>query len=172
MRNKRIRRLVRSAVIACLYTVTCLVTSQFSFGPVQVRLSESLTMLSVFSPDAIIGVTVGCFLSNMLASAPIDMIVGTAATLISALLTYWLRNARTKKLVLIPSIPPVTINAVVIGIEVSFLYFPRETVSSVLLMNILSVGLGQLISCSILGVLLVYIIERNPYLFKLVAEIE
>jgi len=166
----RIRKLVRAAVIACIYTVICLLTTQISFGPVQVRLGESLAMLSVFSIEAIVGVTVGCFLSNMLASAPIDMIVGTAATLISALLTYWLRKLRYKKLALVPSIPPVAINAVVIGIEVSFLYFPRELVSSVILMNILSVGIGQLISCSIVGVLLVYIIERNPSLLKLMTE--
>ena len=169
-RHFTLRKLVRSAVIACIYTVICLMTAEFSFAAVQVRLGESLAMLSVFSPEMIIGVTVGCFISNMLASAPIDMLVGTAATLISAILTYNLRNVRTGKLALVPSIPPVVINAVVIGIEVSYLYYERDAVSSVLLMNILLVGLGQFIACSVLGVLLVLVIEKNPTLRRLLLE--
>ena len=164
------KRLVRASIIACIYVVVCLLTAQYASGPVQVRISESLTMLSIFSIEYIIGVTVGCFLSNMLTSAPIDMVVGTIATLISAILTYRLRNIRTKKLALIPSIPPVVINAVVIGIELTLLYFPKDVALSVWLMNILSVGVGQFISCTVLGVLLVYVIERNPSMIKLIKE--
>jgi len=165
-----VKKLVRAAIIACLYTVICILAASFSFGPVQVRISEAFTMLAVFSYDAIIGVTVGCFLSNMLASAPIDMLVGTLATLISAILTYRLRKFRVKGLALIPSIPPVLINAIVIGIELTFLYFPPEAAKSVWLMNILTVGAGQLISCSIIGVLLVYILERNPSALRLMSD--
>lgn len=168
--NLSLKRLIRISVIACIYVVICLVTTQLSFGPIQVRLSESLTMLSVFTPEAIVGVTIGCFLSNMLASAPIDIVIGTAATLVSAVLTFHLRKIRLKKLALIPSIPPVVINAVVIGVELTLLYYPKSIRVSVVWMNILTVGLGQIISCSVVGVLLVFLIEKNPYFTKLLTE--
>jgi uncharacterized membrane protein len=127
-------------------------------------------MLSVFSVEAIVGVTVGCFISNMLASAPMDMIVGTTATLVSALLTYYLRKIRHRKLALVPSIPPVLINAIAVGAELTLIYFPPSVGSSVWIMNIFSVFFGQLISCSVLGVILVYVIEQNPVLLKLMSE--
>lgn len=168
----RLNRLVRAAVITCIYVVICLLTSNLSFGPIQLRLSESLALLVVFSPDAIIGVTVGCLISNMLASAPIDMVVGTFATLIAALLSYRLRNIRFKKLSLVASIPPVVVNAIIVGIELSYLYYPKELAVRMIPLNILTVGLGQFICCSVVGVLLVYLIERNPVALRLMIRHE
>jgi len=157
---------IRAAVIAALYVSFCLVFAPISYGPVQVRISEALTLLAVFSPEAIIGVTVGCFLSNMIASAPIDMLVGTLATLIAGLCTYRMRHLRVKGLAVIPSLPPILINAVVIGAELTVLYFPAGSSPAVWLINMASVGAGQVVSCAILGVLLVFVVERNPALLK------
>lgn len=159
--------MARAAIIAALYVVLSLVFAPISFGAVQVRVSEALTMLVVLCPEAIVGVTLGCFLSNMLASAPIDMVVGTLATLLAALATYKLRNIRWHGLPLLASLPPVLFNAVIIGVELTLLYYPTDK-PSVYLFNMLTVGVGQIISCSVLGILLVKIIEKNPPLLAIV----
>ncbi len=164
-----VRRLVRAALIAAMYVVLCLVLEPFSFGPMQVRVSEALTLLPVLCPEAVVGVTLGCFLANMFASAPLDMIVGTAATLLAALATRRLRNIRWKKLPLVASIPPVIINAVVVGAELTFLYSPGAP-ASVWAFNMLTVGAGQVISCCVLGVLMIAGIEQNKALTALFAS--
>lgn len=163
----RIRKIVRAALIAAVYVVLCLVLAPLSYGTIQVRVSEALTLLPVLCPEAIIGVAIGCFLSNMIASAPVDMIVGTIATLLAALVTYKLRAVRWKGLAIAGSIPPVLFNAVIVGIELTLLYYPANSAAAIWLLNIASVGAGQIVSCSILGVLLVYIIEKNPTLLRL-----
>lgn len=159
--------MVRAALIAAVYVVLCLVLVPISYGSLQIRVSEALTLLPVVCPEAIVGVTIGCFLSNMIASAPIDMLVGTFATLLAALVTYRLRGVRWRGLAAAASIPPVLFNAVIIGIELTLLYFPENTAASVLGVNMLTVGAGQIISCSVLGVALIHIIEKSPALLRL-----
>ncbi|MDL2324494.1 QueT transporter family protein [Ruminococcaceae bacterium OttesenSCG-928-A16] len=160
-------RLVRAALIAAVYVALCLVLAPFSFGPVQVRVSEALTLLPVLCPEAIVGVTLGCFIANMLASAPIDMIVGTAATLLAALATRKLRHVRWRGLPLAASLPPVLFNAVMVGVELTLLYFPAGSGIGIYLANMASVGIGQIISCCFLGTLLVWFIEKQPVLKNL-----
>lgn len=171
--------IARAAVIAAVYVALCLVFAPFSFGPVQVRLAEALTLLPILCPEAVLGVTVGCFLSNLIASAPIDMVVGTAATLLAALATRKLRHmrwhprrravgaAQNPGLPLAASLPPVLFNAVIVGAELTLLYFPAGAGIGIYLMNMLSVGVGQLVSCCGLGLLLIWSIERKPALRKL-----
>lgn len=161
--------MARAAIIAALYVVISLVFTPFSFGAVQVRVSEALTMLVVICPEAIVGVTLGCFISNMIGSVPIDMVVGPLVTLLAALVTYKLRNIRWHGLPLLASLPPVLFNAVIIGIELTLLYYPTDRIG-VYLFNILTVGIGQIISCSVLGVLLVKVIEKNPHLLALMTD--
>lgn len=163
----RLRKIVRAALIAAVYVVLCLVLAPLSYGTIQIRVSEALTLLPVLCPEAIVGVTIGCFLSNMIASAPVDMIVGTLVTLLAALATYKLRRVRWKGLAIAGSIPPVLFNAVIVGIELTLLYYPANSAFVIFLLNIASVGAGQIVSCSILGVLLVYVIEKNPTLLRL-----
>ena len=162
-----IRKMVRAAVIAAVYVCLCLVLAPFSFGPVQIRFAEALTLLPIICPEAILGVTLGCFLSNLIASAPVDMVVGTAATLAAAWLSYKLRRYRVKGLPLWAALPPVLINAVVVGIELTILYFSPASPLGVYVFNMLSVGVGQLVSCGVLGVLLVWCIERSPALYRI-----
>ena len=175
MKNKKrlnvgIRKGTRAAVIAALYVSLCIVFAPASSGPVQVRVSEALTLLAVFSTEAIVGVTIGCFLSNMIISAPIDMIVGTLATLIAGICTYRMRRSRVRGLAVIPSLPPIFINAVIVGAELTLLYFPAGSAPKVWLINMLSVGAGQIVSCAILGVPLVFFVERNPLLHKAMTQ--
>ena len=131
-----VRALVVSALIAAIYAVLSLSLSFLSFGPVQVRVAEALTLLPVFSPVAIVGVTLGCFVTNLVGTftganvlGPLDMLFGTAATLTAALLSYWLRKLRMKNLAIPSAIPPVLVNALVVGGELTFFFsgsFPRE----------------------------------------------
>ena len=88
--KKRIRLIVYSGVIAALYVVLTLPIAQFAFGPVQFRLAESLTILPVFAFGYIPGLSLGCFLANLLNPSnlgPVDIIGGTAATLIAGFLS-------------------------------------------------------------------------------------
>ena len=80
MKNLSVRRLVRCAVIAAVYVVVCLVLAPFSYGAVQVRVAEALCLLPVFGAEYIVGVTLGCFLANLLGSTVVDVVFGTLAS--------------------------------------------------------------------------------------------
>ena len=172
MKNLSVRRLVRCAVIAAVYVVVCLVLAPFSYGAVQVRVAEALCLLPVFGAEYIVGVTLGCFLANLLGSTVVDVVFGTLATLLACLVTYKLRNIRFKGLAVAASLPPVLFNAVIIGIEIAVM-FPDPTSSAPIwlacITNGISVGIGELISCTVLGVLLVKIIESSKALNELFA---
>ncbi len=163
-----VQKLVRIATIAAVYIAMCLVFAPISYGPVQVRLAEALTILAVLSPHAIIGLTLGCFIANMITGVAIDMVVGTAATLIAAILTYQLRNIRFRGLPVLSSLPPVILNAIFVGAQLAYL-FPIDGASFAVTWASygFSVGVGQVISCCFLGLLLIYVIEKRPVLQSL-----
>ena len=116
MKNLSVRRLVRCAVIAAVYVVVCLVLAPFSYGAVQVRVAEALCLLPVFGAEYIVGVTLGCFLANLLGSTVVDVVFGTLATLLACLVTYKLRDIRVKGLAIPASLPPVVFNLSLIHI--------------------------------------------------------
>lgn len=122
------KRLVRAALIAGIYVALCLVQQPLVYGPVQFRVSEALTLLPIFTPDAVWAVTVGCFLSNLFSMSPWDMLFGTLATLTAALATRGCAMCSTKGLPLAAAVPPVLINAVVVGLEATYIFMP-ETAS-------------------------------------------
>lgn len=95
--SQKLRYLVQGAMIAAIYTVLTLLAALWglAYGPVQFRFSEALTILPVFTPAAIPGLTVGCLLSNIFSGYGIyDMVFGTLATLLAAAGTRLLRNNR------------------------------------------------------------------------------
>ncbi len=166
------KKLVRCSLIAAVYTALCLVLQPLSYNLVQVRVAEMLTLLPVFGPDYILGVTAGCFLANLLGvslgtTVAVDVVFGTAATLLGCVLTYALRHIRVRGLALPASLPPVICNAVIIGIELSLFFTEGAVTLPVVCFNMFTVGLGQVISCCVLGVSLVRIIESNPRLLAL-----
>lgn len=151
------RHLVRGAMIAALYVAIALALRPIAFGPLQFRVSEALTALPMLLPEAIPGLTVGCLLANLFGSeaGPLDVVFGTLATLISALLTYGMR----KKLNWHPALcmlPPVLINAVVVGAVL------HVTLGVPLFLTMLEVGIGQLGACYLLGLPLHYLIQKVP----------
>ena len=165
------KRLVRAAMVAAIYVVLCLVLAPFSYGAVQVRLAEMLCLLPVFGAEYIVAVTLGCFLANLLGSTLVDVVFGTAATLVACLLTYAVRKMRVGGLAIPAAIPPIVSNAVIVGaLELTF-FLPGVTGTAALAAwNALTVGIGEVISCGILGVALVKLMESNADLRRLFCE--
>lgn len=152
--NKTTRHLTMGAMIAALYVILTLLSNAFglSSGVIQLRISEALYALAIFTPSAVLGLFVGCLLSNIFVGGIlIDVIFGSIATLIGAFFTYKLRKNPIYAL-----IPPILSNAVIIppilrfayGIEGSIWYFA------------LTVGIGELLSCGVLGYLLYLALKK------------
>ena len=166
-----VRRLVRCAVIAAVYVVVCLVLAPFSYGAVQDRVAEALCLLPVFGAEYIVGVTLGCFLANLIGSTVIDVVFGTLATLMACLVTYKLRNVRIKGLAIPASLPPVVFNMIIVGaFEITVFFSDGAPTAALAAFNAVTVGIGEIISCTVLGVALVKLIESNDSLHKIFTE--
>ena len=151
-------KIVIIAVVAALYAALTLALSPISFGPIQFRVSEVMTLLPLFGKGYIISLTIGCFLANLFGPVGIiDVIFGTLATLISVYLVYATGKAMKDKkgYVLIASLWPTIINAIIIGIMLNVtLGFP-------LVLSMLEVGFGQFVVITIVGVPLFKLLESK-----------
>lgn len=161
-RNTSTVQLTKIGLLAAVYTAVSLLLQPFSFGPVQLRVAEALTVLPVITPTAVGGLTLGCFLTNLLGlfmganpAGGWDVLLGTAATGIAAVLTYWLRNVRIKNLPILSTVPPVLVNALVVGGELSVVY------GTPFWFNALWVGVGQFAACTVCGLLLFWLLEKT-----------
>ncbi|MCQ2477649.1 MAG: QueT transporter family protein [Clostridia bacterium] len=164
--KKSTKNLVIGAVIAALYASLTLVgnIAGLSYGQIQFRISEALTVLPVFTPAAIPGLAVGCFISNIASFNPIDMIFGTIATLCAAFLSYYARNLCIKKIPVISLLSPVFFNALVVGAEIS-LFLSEGTVTAIGFLTCAAlVGLGELAVCLVLGLPLIFTVRHNKIL--------
>lgn len=161
-KNNRALFLAYAAVIAALYTALTLLAAAWglAYGPVQFRFSEALTILPVFAAAAVPGLTVGCFLSNLFSGYSTDLVVGTLATLLSAIGTRLLRDIRWRGLPVLAPLPPVLINAVFVGAEIVCLS-PGGFAWAEFLTQAVSVGLGELAVCYGLGLPLAAWIGSN-----------
>lgn len=124
----KLHYITTAALIAAAYAGLNFLGNVFglSYGPIQLRLSEVLTVLPLFTPAAIPGLTIGCFIANIGSFNALDMLFGTLATLIAAVLTYLFRNIKFKRLPLLSLLPPVIVNAVIIGLEIAFFFLPES----------------------------------------------
>ena len=145
----------------------CLLLAPFSYGAIQVRVAEALCLLPIFGPEYILGVTLGCFLSNLLGSGLIDVVFGTSATLLACLTTYRLRNFRFRGLALLPALPPVIFNALIVGPEIAIFFSDTPATLPLMVWNGFTVAVGEVISCMVLGVFLVKVIESNAGLGRI-----
>lgn len=164
MKNQvsRARLLAFSAMIAALYAALTLLSALWgmAYGPVQFRLSEALTVLPAFTAAAVPGLTAGCFLANLFSGYGPDMVVGTAATLIAALGTRLVRNVKWRGLPVLAPLPPVLVNAAVVGAEIS-VFAPEGFSWAGYLSAALSVGLGELAVCCGLGLPLAAWVQKS-----------
>ena len=150
MQRKKTLFVVQAAVIAALYVVLTLFAQGFNLasGAIQCRFSEALTILPFFTPAAIPGVTLGCFLSNVLiGSALPDVVFGTLATLLGTVGTWYLRKHK-----ILCSFPPVISNAVIIPFVLKYAY----GVDNLFPYLALTVGAGEIITCVIFGEILLH----------------
>jgi len=150
--------LATSAVIAALYVVLTLPFAQFAFGPIQFRLAEIMVVLPILTPAAIPGLTLGCFLANLLNPmnlGVIDIVFGSLATLIAAVLTRWITlkairiSERPRDILAL--VPPVLVNAVIVGIYLSYLLTDGPVSAALIALNILYVGLSESVVVYALG---------------------
>lgn len=147
--------LVQAAIIAALYVVLTYLATMLglSSGAIQVRFSEALTVLPAFTPAAIPGLLIGCFLSNILAGCVFwDVVFGSLATLLGALGTYAL-----KRYVRLAPIPPILANTLIIPFVLRFAYGIPASIGYFAL----TVGIGELISCGIFGSALTVALKKN-----------
>ena len=151
MKKDSTRNVAFGGMIAALYVVLTYVANLFGLasGAIQVRLSEALTIMPVFTVAAIPGLAVGCVLANLLTGClPLDIVFGSAATLIGAIGTRLLR-----KRPYLAWIPPVVSNAVIVPFVL--LYYATEyEVTDPWAILVLTVGAGEIISCGLLGMML------------------
>jgi len=146
MKNKKVLFLVQAAMIAAIYVVLTVIFLPISFGEIQVRIAEALTILPVFTPAAIPGVFVGCLIGNILGGAILpDIIFGSLATLIGAIFTYLLR----KKSKYLAPLPPIISNTLIVPFVLRYAYGINLPIPFMML----TVGVGEIISCGILGMI-------------------
>ncbi|MBR3107017.1 MAG: QueT transporter family protein [Clostridia bacterium] len=144
------QKLCFGGCIAAVYAGLTILLQAISFSAVQVRVSEALTLLPVLFPAAIPGLTVGCFLANILSPVGwMDMVFGTLATLIAAVLTRILR-----KNLYLAALMPVLSNAIIIGIMLHVAF------GEPLWMSMLTVGAGEALACFVLGIPLIKALEK------------
>ncbi|MEA4922826.1 MAG: QueT transporter family protein [Eubacteriaceae bacterium] len=153
----KIKYVMQAAIIAAIYAVITIVLSPISYGPMQIRVSEALTILPVFTSAGIPGLFVGCIISNLMGPyGLVDIVCGSAATLIAAFFTYKLRN----KPVLAP-LPPVIANGIIIGAELHYAYGVPG-----LWACMGWVALGELLACYALGFPLIKLLQKYKGIFR------
>ena len=163
-----------NAMIAALYTVLTLGVPWISFGTPQVRLSEALCILPVFAPFTVVGLTVGCVLTNLLGSLMgftvlLDVLFGSLATFAAAVCTYLIgKNIKNRKLVyLFAPLPAVIWNMIIVGgFELTLFILQNGKVWE----NMFWVGIGQMLACYALGVPLMIVLDRSKAVKKLFSQ--
>jgi uncharacterized membrane protein len=160
MNHKKALFITQAAIIAAIYTVLVVVFNYVSFGPIQFRIAEALTVLPYFTPAAIPGVTLGCFLSAILTPGVhiLDMIFGSLATLVAAFLTYKLRRYK-----LLAPVPPIVVNALVIPWVLKAAYGEAQSIPVLML----SIGASEVITAGIIGIVLLFALEKvKNFIFR------
>ena len=153
MENKKILTLTQAAMIAAVYVVLTYVFSAFSFGQVQIRIAEALTILPVFTPAAVPGLFIGCLIGNTTGGAVLpDIIFGSLATLAGAIGTRLLR----KKNPIVCTLPPILSNVIVVPLVLRFAYGVLLPIPVMML----TVGIGEVIGCGVLGVGLYTVLKK------------
>ena len=149
--------MAQTAMISAIYVVVTLIFAYISFGPMQIRFSEVLTILPFFTIAAIPGIFIGCLIANIIGGAVLlDVIFGSLASLIAAILSYLLRK---KSKYLVP-VPPILVNALIIPFVLRYGYGFALPIPFMML----TVGLGQVIACGVLGLTLLKVLEKYKYI--------
>ena len=162
------RDLTLAALVAALYAVLSYFGNIFglTYGPVQCRFAEALCVLPFLFPATVPGLFIGCLLTNLMSTVgPLDVVFGSLATLLAALWT-----ARMPSRALAP-LPPVVCNGVIVGAMIAW-YEVGFTSGfwAAFAFNGLTVALGELIACYVLGSLLLAVLPRIPYFQSMIPQ--
>ncbi|MBN7575559.1 QueT transporter family protein [Clostridium sp. 2-1] len=162
--NNTVKRLVKTAIIAALYAVITLVLAPISYGPIQFRVSEIMVLLAFFDPFYIVGLTLGCFIANILGPNGLaDIIFGTLATFISvyavSITERFVKNKKTS--LVIASLWPTIFNGVIIGWMLNYIY------QLPLVLSIGEVAIGEFVVVTIVGVPIVRLLQNKYSSFPL-----
>lgn len=153
MKNKKVSYLTQAAMIAAIYVVLTVVFAPISFGEIQVRIAEMLTILPIFTPAAIPGLFIGCLIGNIMGGAILpDIICGSIATLIGAAGTYMLREHHK----IVAVLPPIFVNTLIVPFVLRYAY----SIVLPIPFLALTVGIGEIISCGILGIVLATVLKK------------
>ena len=155
------RSIVRAGLIAAMYVALTLIFQPISFGAIQFRIAEALTLLPILTFDAVPGLFVGCVIANLLGGGVwFDVVLGSIATLLAALCT---RKTRGKPP--LAAIFPTVFNGLIVGPVVYFAYVraPGDPVSvGTLLFNMATVAFGELVVCYVLGLPMLFGLKKLP----------
>ena len=153
MKKTSTTMIAHGAMIAALYVALCMVFQPISYGEVQFRIAEALTILPFFTPAAIPGLFVGCIISNLLGGGVlIDVIFGSIATLIGAIGTRMLRNSNP----FLAPVPPILANALIIPFVLRYGYGVPLAIPFMML----TVGIGEVLGCGVLGLVLLFALKK------------
>ena len=162
MKNRNAAYIAGGAMIAAAYVVLTLFINAFDLasGAVQVRISEALTILPAFTPSAVPGLFIGCILANLMGGNHIlDVVFGSLATLLGALGTRKLRNAHP----LLAPVPPIIANTLIVPFVLRYAY----GIPGPIPLMMLTVGIGEVLSCGVLGMLLYFALyKRREAVFR------
>ena len=161
MKTNKTLFMTQAAMIAAVYVVLTVVFAPIAFGQVQIRIAEALTILPLFTPAAIPGLFIGCLIGNIVGGAVLpDIIFGSLATLIAAVFTYMLRN-QSKYLA---PLPPIIANIIVVPLVLRYAYGVLLPIPFMML----TVGIGEVVSCGVLGIIVYTALQRYQYkIFKM-----
>ncbi len=166
--SQTLRRLCVIAVIAALYTAVSLALAPLTYGNIQVRVAEALTLLPVLFADAIPALALGCALTNFFGALMginilgfADVFVGTLATVLAALCSRKLRNVQTFHQPLAAALMPILFNGLIIGAELSVVLFPASQFMIGWLINGTEVALGEAVACLVFGLPLIHALKKS-----------
>ena len=156
------RQIALNGLVAGLYAAVTILTASFAYGNIQFRIAEALCPLVALEPSLTIGLTLGCLIANLFSTvSALDIIVGTAATLLACLLTRYI-----KKVWALP-LPTILCNMLMVGAMLSWLYMPSEQFWNGLLVFGGEVGAGEAAVLYVLGIPLYYAMKKTNFIEKL-----
>lgn len=178
MKNLSVKKIAVLSVVAALYVAVTMALGSLSYGNIQFRVSEALVLLCFYRKEYCYSMVIGCLLANIISTVgPIDMVVGTLATLISVVLiflcgkyfTAFLEsrfglNAKTAAVLsmITASLAPVVLNGVLVGLELKYVF------GLPLFLSMGQVALGELVCVTVIGVILITILEKNKAFMRFI----
>ena len=159
--KKRTVYIVHSALIAAIYVALTYAFAPVSYGMIQLRFAEALTILPLLTPAAVPGLTIGCIIANL--SSPYglaDIVCGSLATLLAAVCTRMTRNIRIKNFPLLSFTFPVIFNTVIVGLELSYFINSGEIFKEIWVF-FSSIATSEALVCFILGTPLYFGLKKT-----------